>query len=204
MRDHAPGTGLLHPVALVAMAVLALNDHWGKAAWPGLLTGKLSDVAGLLFFPLALQALWEVLSARGTRRWAPSRTVLVVAAVTTAVGFALVKLSPLAGEVYRSTFGALRWPLDAGVAVVRGAPVPAPAKVMLTQDATDLVALPAILLATLIGWGRAARHARHATNSQGDVGRDPGVAQVRCADAPSPLRGPVTVSPRGQGAGGAA
>lgn len=156
MSTRTPGDGLLHALPLAAMAALALNDHWGKAAWPGLVTGKLSDVAGLLFFPLALQALWEVWSARGARPWAPSRRVLVVAAVATAVVFALIKLSPLAADIYRTTFGVLRWPLDAGLAVVKGAPVPALTKVMLTRDVTDLIALPAVLVAALVGWSRGA------------------------------------------------
>lgn len=43
---------LLHPAFLVGLAVLILNDFWLKAAFPGWLTGKLSDFAGLLVFPL--------------------------------------------------------------------------------------------------------------------------------------------------------
>ena len=31
---------------VTAVAVLVVNDHALKAAWPGLVTGKLSDVAG--------------------------------------------------------------------------------------------------------------------------------------------------------------
>ena len=51
---RAPGALLLHPVNLIAMLVLGLNDHWLKAAWPGLVTGKLSDVAGLVVLPLVV------------------------------------------------------------------------------------------------------------------------------------------------------
>lgn len=152
MSARAPGDGLLHPVPLGAMLLLALNDHWGKAAWPGLVTGKLSDVAGLLFFPLVLQALWEVLHPRR----APSRSVLLVAALTTALVFTLVKLSPVAADAYRVTFGVLRWPLDAALALLRSTSLPPVAKVMLTRDATDLVALPAVLGAVVTGWSRSA------------------------------------------------
>lgn len=49
------GDSLLHPVVLVAVVVLVLNDHWWKGVGPALVTGRLSDVAGLLFFPLLLQ-----------------------------------------------------------------------------------------------------------------------------------------------------
>ena len=51
---------LLHPVVAAAVVVLLLNDHLFKAAAPGLATGKASDFAGLLFFPLLLVAAWEV------------------------------------------------------------------------------------------------------------------------------------------------
>src|SRR5690606_8292496 len=46
------GDGLLHPAPLAAIGLLLLNDHWLKAAFPGSITGKLSDFAGLAFFPL--------------------------------------------------------------------------------------------------------------------------------------------------------
>ncbi len=42
---------LSHPVTVVAALVLLLNDHLLKHAWPGPVTGKLSDVAGLVVAP---------------------------------------------------------------------------------------------------------------------------------------------------------
>ena len=39
---------LARPWFFVAIALLALNDHVLKSAWPGLVTGKLSDFAGLV------------------------------------------------------------------------------------------------------------------------------------------------------------
>src|SRR5690242_17575868 len=42
-----PGSAMLHPLVLGAVAVLILNDHLLKARWPSWWTGKLSDVAGL-------------------------------------------------------------------------------------------------------------------------------------------------------------
>ncbi|MDP6933021.1 MAG: hypothetical protein QGG40_08885, partial [Myxococcota bacterium] len=47
-----PAEGLLHPAPLLALVVLVVNDHWGKGHLPAVLSGKLSDFAGLLFFPL--------------------------------------------------------------------------------------------------------------------------------------------------------
>lgn len=63
---------LLHPGALAAVAVLVLNDWWAKRHHPSWLTGKLSDVAGLVMAPLALSAaigcgLWLCAHAA---RWA--------------------------------------------------------------------------------------------------------------------------------------
>ncbi|MBX6387020.1 MAG: hypothetical protein IRZ07_29260, partial [Microbispora sp.] len=47
-----------HPATLTAIAVLLVNDHLLKHLWPGVVTGKLSDVAGMLVAPplLALAA----------------------------------------------------------------------------------------------------------------------------------------------------
>jgi hypothetical protein len=55
-----PADGLLHPYPLVAILVLIVNDHWLKGLWPGPVTGKLSDMAGLAFFPLVPLGCWEV------------------------------------------------------------------------------------------------------------------------------------------------
>jgi len=47
---------LCHPWSLLALAVLAFNDHWWKGVGPGALTGKLSDLAGLFYFPFLVVA----------------------------------------------------------------------------------------------------------------------------------------------------
>ena len=74
-RESFPGSALLHPLVLGAVALLLLNDHVFKARWPSWWTGKLSDVAGLVMFPLVLQALWEQARAWGGRGFRPSRGV---------------------------------------------------------------------------------------------------------------------------------
>ena len=87
-----PADGVLHPVALIALAVLVLNDQVLKAAWPGFVTGKLSDIAGLIVAPLALQAAWEV-GDMGVGRWrGPSLTVLAVSIAVVGLGFAAVQI----------------------------------------------------------------------------------------------------------------
>jgi hypothetical protein len=73
---------------LAAILVTAANDHLlkGSGLLPGWLTGKLSDFAGLFFFPLLMAAVLRA-------KTAAARTSVVVA---TGALFAAFKLSPLA------------------------------------------------------------------------------------------------------------
>lgn len=133
---------LLHPVSLAAIALLVVNDHVLKAAWPGLVTGKLSDVAGMVFFPLFLAAV-----AQQLRPGLPLRRAVAACALLTALVFAAIKLWPLAGDAYRAGLGALQWPFRALWALLQGHDVPALARVALTPDATDVLTIPAVLIA---------------------------------------------------------
>ncbi|MFD0735499.1 hypothetical protein [Planotetraspora mira] len=56
MRNSAVGW-LGHPLTVIAVVVLLLNDHLFKALWPGPVTGKLSDFAGLIVAPPLLNLL---------------------------------------------------------------------------------------------------------------------------------------------------
>jgi hypothetical protein len=58
--DTMSRPALTSPLYLLALAILLLNDHLLKAAAPGLVTGKLSDFAGLFAFA----AFWAVLLPR--------------------------------------------------------------------------------------------------------------------------------------------
>ncbi|WP_118950197.1 hypothetical protein [Taibaiella helva] len=49
---------LFNPWLLLSLAVLLLNDHYGKARYHNVLTGKLSDIAGLVLLPLLLAYLF--------------------------------------------------------------------------------------------------------------------------------------------------
>ncbi len=141
--NSRPGFGLIHPVVVLAVVVLAVNDHWAKQRWPGLITGKLSDVAGLAFFPLFLQAGWELFaSLRGPV--VPSFRVARNAAILTAVVFSAVKLFEPASLAYEWGLGLLRWPLDLTLRPVS-----------LTRDPTDLLALPALAISLLLARRRA-------------------------------------------------
>ena len=86
------------PVVLVALAVLVLNDHVLKHAWPGAVTGTLSDVAG----PVVAAALLGALARAAIR--APGRAIGRPSRVTSlaeplawwavAAAFALAKTVP--------------------------------------------------------------------------------------------------------------
>lgn len=156
-RGPVPGGGLLHPVPLIAIALLLLNDHVLKAAYPGSWwPGKLSDFAGLAFFPLFLQALWEAGAELVRRPWSPSRRVLVTGAVVTALLFSLVQVWPPASEAYRAAFGTVYWPVGAARGLLTGAGLPGWAPASLVADPWDMVAVPAVGLAVLAGWRRGA------------------------------------------------
>jgi hypothetical protein len=136
----SPGDVILHPAVIFAVLALALNDHVAKTLWPGVITGKLSDVAGLVFFPLLLVSLCEIGLAAVHRPSIPSRHVLVAAVTATAIAFSAMKAVSPAGDWYRVAWGFLSSPL-------RGSVTP----VTLTQDITDLLALPALVVAWRIG-----------------------------------------------------
>ncbi len=49
---------ILNPYFIAGLALLLINDFYLKAAFGNLVTGKLSDFAGLLIFPMFLAAIW--------------------------------------------------------------------------------------------------------------------------------------------------
>ena len=123
--DRAGGVGrslraLAHPLAVASLVLLALNDHVLKQAWPGFVTGKLSDVAGLAVAPLVLAVPLVVL---GVRRCD------VTAVLLTGVGFVAVKTTAAGAALASDT-----WSAVAGTSYIR-------------SDPTDLLALPGLLVA---------------------------------------------------------
>lgn len=94
-----PIRALRHPIWWSALALLVLNDHVLKGAGvlPGAVTGKLSDVAGLIVAPALLAALFRVRSRKG------------LGLALTAVGgaFALINLFPAAAVACEQVMAAL-------------------------------------------------------------------------------------------------
>ncbi|WP_433537035.1 hypothetical protein ACQPZK_04245 [Micromonospora sp. CA-249363] len=141
-RDGAPTTlaWLCHPVTVVGLVVLVVNDHVLKAAYPGLVTGKLSDVAGLVLAPPLVAVLLTLLVPR-----MPARGAALGGLVAVGAGFAVVKSSGYAAELASSA-----WTVLAGPSLVRA-------------DRTDLFTLPALGLAWW-SWTRSRRRpVRHRT-----------------------------------------
>jgi hypothetical protein len=126
-----------HPASLMSIGLLLLNDHVLKAASPSWLTGKLSDFAGLFFFPFLL-ALVLGLILDGLR--VPARATGKLAFGLTAIWFVLIKTAPWAN--------ALTEDLVSGLLGI-------PARIVL--DPTDLIALSILWPArqVWIGAGRA-------------------------------------------------
>src|SRR5688500_18032602 len=95
----ASRSALANPAFLAALAVLLINDHVLKGAGllPGWVTGKLSDLAGLIVAP--------VLAAVVLRARSPRARVLAFALV--AIPFALTKMSDLGARAMESVVGSL-------------------------------------------------------------------------------------------------
>jgi hypothetical protein len=132
----------MHPVTLLAVVVLVVNDWVLKPAFHGGLggavTGKLSDIAGLVFAPVVLSAaigLVLALAARLGARVDPylTRRRLVLCIAATGLGFAAVKISPAAADAVARTLSHLG------------------RRASIALDRTDLLALPALLVAYWIG-----------------------------------------------------
>jgi hypothetical protein len=107
-------------LTLVALVLLLVNDHVLKAAYPGVVTGKLSDIAGLVVAP----PLFALLILTVSRRWGA-----IAAVALTGVGFAAVKTLPAAASIASEA-----WSVRRGPSLVRA-------------DVSDLLALPALGLA---------------------------------------------------------
>ncbi len=127
------GSWLTHPATVYCVVALLLNDHVAKERWPGLITGKVSDFAGLVVVtPMAclLFAVVAHLAAQRRPRWRSVLTsqacwVTLVWTSCLVIGatFAVMKGTSLGAETASHW-----WTWFAGPSLVR-------------EDASDLVAL---------------------------------------------------------------
>lgn len=141
----APGAVLLRWPTLTALAVLACNDHWWKAAYGNVVTGKLSGAAALVLCPFVAVGTAEVVLGRQLLQ----RSAVRLAAWTglgAALAITLVETTPWGLSGYELLLGTLRWPFDALASLRAGTGLPAVGRVLQHQDLTDLLTLPAAAL----------------------------------------------------------
>jgi hypothetical protein len=124
-RDElAPARALLTPTWVAALLLLVANDHFlkGSGLLPGVVTGKLSDFAGMIVAPVLLAALLRVRSKRA----------LALCHVAVALVFSGIQLSPAFAEQWSALMGLFGYPW------------------VITCDPTDLIALPFLLLSWVV------------------------------------------------------
>lgn len=135
--DRTPGAWLLRPVALGGVSMLIVNDRILKPAFDSWWTGKLSDFAGMIVFPLFCCAAYEWM------RWAVGaaptslKSLASWTCILTGLLFSAINVSTIAAAAY-SDFLWMTW---------RASPsflstfVPSH-----TLDPTDLIALPMLIV----------------------------------------------------------
>ncbi|MEV7801326.1 hypothetical protein AB0O28_00065 [Microbispora sp. NPDC088329] len=136
-RIGAQAAWLGHPLTAAAVTVLIVNDRVLKLLWPGVVTGKLSDIAGMLVAP-PLLALLAAYALRAAGRVPLDDRTAAGAIVLTGALFAWMKTSAAGAE-----------------AATRAWAVFVPSS-RVAADPTDLIALPVLAVAWLV-WRRAAR-----------------------------------------------
>jgi hypothetical protein len=142
--SRAPGELIAAPTPIGALILLAVNDHLLKAAWPGPLTGKVSDVAGLILLPFYLAALAEVGAGVAGRGWRTSDRSFATIAATVGLGFACVKLLEPANLLYERFLGLGLWVIHVPIDIAVGSSLGSPQSVVLVADPSDLLTLPAL------------------------------------------------------------
>lgn len=140
MEDSRHVVLLLRWPYVLAVAALALNDGVLKGSSPSLLTGKLSDFAGLFFAPVLMLTIVEIVPLMREHRTFRTRRLFCYGLIGTV--FSAAQVSAWGALVYEWAFLPARW-----IPTWRGG-------FALTQDPTDLVALVA-LVASYVWSGRA-------------------------------------------------
>ncbi len=174
---------LIHPLWLTCLVVMAVNDHFLKTAdlLPGWLTGKLSDVTGLVVAPLLLALLFRV----------RSRRALVACHVVIGAVFAAINLNAVVAGWFEvvTAFGPQRWTV--------------------VVDPTDLLALPMLFISWRLLTGpqpppaprrvpRVASRALFAVAMLFCAANQPNPNPEPCWNCPQPNWNPDVVTPDGQ------
>lgn len=121
---------LTHPVVVGSIIFLLINDHLLRQLWPSWWTGKVGDVAWLIFAPFILApVLAFVVPARTSQH---QKAVGIAAFTIIGLIFTLVNLNPAFNTAFR-------WLIQA----VTGADA-----ILLVLDPSDLITFPALW----VGW----------------------------------------------------
>lgn len=127
---------LSHPVSIGALVILLLNDHWWRQVAPSWLTGKIGDFTWLIFAPFLLATIlaWLIPPRLKHQEEIIGRGSIVVVGLVFAFAKAIPAFHSLTIQVLETLTG---WGN------------------VLRMDPTDLLALPALIIAWQI-WDRSA------------------------------------------------
>ena len=139
---YRPGDCIRHPMSVFMLWLWLLNDHVFKDLWGNALTGKLSDISGLVVFPLMLVATYELICAYRQRVATHLHLVLWLSLGISAMIIILINMSDWGADFCRISLGLLQWPFRClwSLSIV---PIHI---VHLTMDPTDLWTLGALFI----------------------------------------------------------
>lgn len=138
----ARGDFLLSGTFIFSLVALLVNDFALKPYHPSWFSGILSDVAGMVFFPMFAVAIAEFVGALLPRKPLATPLWFWVAAMTTGILLVMVKFTDTGEQIYRESTSLLHGlglrPLDLATSGV-------------VSDRLDLLAIPAGLVAIWAG-----------------------------------------------------
>lgn len=151
MKQYVPGSILFHPVVLISILVLIVNDHYLKFNHTSTLTGKLSDFVGLIFFPLLAISIIELVRYTfRSKSWQLSMKASNAILLITLIGFTLIKTFQPFTNLYSKILNFIAWlPIAIFHWIVKGDKLSMTNRIVLT-DRTDLITLFALLISYYI------------------------------------------------------
>lgn len=147
-RAHIRGDYLLSPVFLLSLGLLLANDFVLKPHLPSPLSGILSDLAGMVFFPVFLVAVVELMCIVLPRKPGASPMWFCISSVLVGVLLVVVKFTEQGQAAYRALVAPLHEGPLAGLTIGGGGAV---------ADPWDLLALLLIPVPIWVGY----RHRKH-------------------------------------------
>ena len=148
--SYRSGDCIRHPMSVFMLCLWLLNDHVFKDIWGNTLTGKLSDISGLVVFPLMFVATYELICAFRQRAATHLDLVLWLSLGFSAMIMIMINVSDWGANLCRIGLGILQWPFHClwSLSIL---PIH---KVHLTMDPTDLWTLAALVIPYSIVYSR--------------------------------------------------